>query len=203
VAEWKPARVSAKMQAKKPVRAKTAPKAARKSPASAGKAKHAGGRPTDYNPELHPALAEAWATAGRTDKQIAEKLGISESTLNLWKKKHPEFSESQKRGRSEPDDQVERSLFERAIGYINRNAVKIFMPAGADDPVYAPYAEHVAPDVTAQIFWLKNRRPDRWRDRREFTGPDGGPLEIANLTPAERKSRIAALEAKRAGKGKA
>jgi hypothetical protein len=42
--------------------------------------------------------------------------------------------------------------------------VKIFMPAGAKKPVYAPYVEHVPPDTTAAIFWLKNRDPARWRD---------------------------------------
>ena len=52
---------------------------------------------------------------------------------------------------------VERSLYERANGY-SYDAVKIFMPAGAKKPVYAPYIEHVPPDVTAAIFWLKNRR---------------------------------------------
>jgi hypothetical protein len=58
---------------------------------------------------------------------------------------------------------VERSLYERANGY-TYDAVKIFMPAGAKKPVYAPYREHVPPDVTACIFWLKNRDPAHWRD---------------------------------------
>jgi hypothetical protein len=58
---------------------------------------------------------------------------------------------------------VERSLYERAVGY-NYEATKIFMPAGREKPVYAPYIEHVPPDVTACIFWLKNRDPENWRD---------------------------------------
>jgi hypothetical protein len=58
---------------------------------------------------------------------------------------------------------VERSLYERANGY-TYDAVKIFMPAGAKKPVYAPYREHVPPDTTAAIFWLKNRDPAHWRD---------------------------------------
>jgi hypothetical protein len=131
------------------------------------------GRPPKYNQSIHPQLAEAWAASGKTDKQISEKLGVSESTLNAWKTTHPEFSESIKRGKEAPDDQVEASLFSRAIGYNNPNAVKIFMPANAEAPVYAPYTEHYAPDVTAQIFWLKNRRPERWREKSEveFLGP--------------------------------
>src|SRR5271167_3722254 len=56
-----------------------------------------------------------------------------------------------------------RSLYQRANGY-SYDAVKIFMPAGAKKPVYAPYREHVPPDTTAAIFWLKNRDPAHWRD---------------------------------------
>jgi hypothetical protein len=77
--------------------------------------------------------------------------------------KHPQFGEALKIGKSEADDRVERSLYQRAVGY-TYPAVKIFMPAGAKAPIYAPYEEHVPPDVTAGIFWSKNRRPDKWRD---------------------------------------
>jgi hypothetical protein len=58
-------------------------------------------------------------------------------------------------------------LYERAVGY-NYEAVKIFMPAGPSTPVYAPYIEHVPPDVTACIFWLKNRDPQHWRDSQQL-----------------------------------
>jgi hypothetical protein len=76
---------------------------------------------------------------------------------------HAQFSGALKVGKNEADDRVERSLYQRAVGY-TYDAVKIFMPAGAKAPIYAPYVEHVPPDVTAVIFWSKNRRPDRWRD---------------------------------------
>lgn len=69
-----------------------------------------------------------------------------------------------KAGKGVADDRVERSLYERAAGF-RVEAVKIFMPAGAKEPVYAPYIEHHAPDTTAAIFWLKNRRPEQWRDK--------------------------------------
>jgi hypothetical protein len=42
------------------------------------------------------------------------------------------------------------------------------MPAGAKKPVYAPYIEHVPPDVTARISWLKNRDPARWREAQQL-----------------------------------
>jgi hypothetical protein len=87
------------------------------------------------------------------------------------------FCQALKAGKEAADQRVERSLYQRAVGYAH-DAVKIFMPAGASAPVYAPYVERVAPDTTAAIFWLKNRKKDEWRDvsRQEQTGPDGGPI---------------------------
>lgn len=125
-------------------------------------------RPTKYDSKVHPQLAEAWAAAGKINTEIAEKLGIAESTLRLWEKRHKAFSAALKSGRSPSDDRVERSLFERAIGYSNPNAVKIFLPQGSTEPIYAPYTEHYPPEVVACIFWLKNRRPEKWRDKQEL-----------------------------------
>src|SRR6476660_3028590 len=56
-----------------------------------------------------------------------------------------------------------RSLYQRGLGY-SYDAVKIFMPAGAKAPIYAPYTEHVPPDPTSAMFWLKNRDSEHWRD---------------------------------------
>jgi hypothetical protein len=62
---------------------------------------------------------------------------------------------------------VERSLYQRAVGY-DYESVKIFMPAGRAKPAYAKYTEHVPPDVTACIYWSKNRMPDHWRDQQQI-----------------------------------
>ena len=142
--------------------------------------KHAGGRPSKYKPEYCLAV-EALARLGWTEDRMADKIGVALSTFALWKTNYKEFSDALKAGKEEPDQAVERSLFERATGYVNKNAVKIFMPANAEEPVYAPYEEHVAPDVTAQIFWLKNRRPDRWRDRQEVE--HSGTVQIIDDIP--------------------
>jgi hypothetical protein len=76
---------------------------------------------------------------------------------------NPQISVTLKAGKAVADQRVERSLYQRAVGY-NYESCKIFMPAGHSKPVYAPYIEHVPPDVTAGIYWTKNRMPDRWRD---------------------------------------
>jgi hypothetical protein len=64
-------------------------------------------------------------------------------------------------------NRVERSLYERAVGY-NYEATKICTPANREKPVYAPYVEHIPPDVTAAIFWMKNRDPQHWRDSQQL-----------------------------------
>lgn len=130
------------------------------------------GRPSKFSEHLVLA-AEYMARAGMTDEQIAEKMGIHISTLCAWKKEYPEFSEAIKRGKDTPDDQVESALLKRALGFHNPDAVKIFMPAGADEPVYAKYSEYFPPDVMAIIYWLNNRRPRRWRKNPEESGDNG------------------------------
>jgi hypothetical protein len=87
-----------------------------------------------------------------------------EFTLRL---KYPEFLYALRAGKEVADRRVERSLYSRAVG-CNYEAVKIFMPANRSQPVYAQYIEHIPPDVTACIFWLKNRDPQHWRDNQQM-----------------------------------
>ena len=90
--------------------------------------------------------------------------GVTVKTFYNWQKEHPGFLHALKEGKEKPDAQVERSLFERATGYTH-DAVKILQYEG--QPVIVPYTERYPPDSTSMIFWLKNRRPDRWRDKSE------------------------------------
>lgn len=128
------------------------------------------GRPSKYNAEFHPKIARALALAGRTDEQIAEELGVTTSTFYLWKKTYPIFSEALSQGKAEPDAMVERSLFELATGY-EYDAEKPLVVAGpqgmGSEIQVAKYREKVPPNAASCIFWLKNRRPNRWRDKQE------------------------------------
>lgn len=134
------------------------------------------GRPTDYKAE-YAEQAKKLCQLGATDQEIADFFEVSQRTIYRWKAEHDEFCQSLKAGKEVADERVERSLFQKAIGY-EQDAVKIFMPASKEEPVYAEYREKIAPDTTAAIFWLKNRRPDLWRDKTvsEHTGADGKDL---------------------------
>jgi hypothetical protein len=125
-----------------------------------------GGRHSQFDPEFIR-RAELACRAGFTDRELAELFDVSLSAIEKWKRQHEDFRNALKVGKAEADNRVARSLYERAVGY-NYEAVKIFMPAGREKPVYAPYIEHVPPDVTAGIFWLKNRDPQHWRDSQQL-----------------------------------
>lgn len=160
-------------------KAKTAAKPKVKTIIKKNDVKRGRGQPEKINNILEIPLvdfAKLLASFGLTDEEIAPKCGISVATLNNWKKKYPEFLEAIKEAKRKPDELVERSLYQRAVGYYYQ-AEKIF--CGKDGIVTrAPYIAHCPPDVTAQIYWTKNRDPDRWRDRQEHTGKNGGPIEI-------------------------
>jgi hypothetical protein len=108
-------------------------------------------------------VARQMAYLGATDRDLAIAFNCTIKCIKDWKALHPAFGAALKLGKKEIDEGVERSLYQRAVGY-DYDAVKIFMPAGAKEPIYAPYVEHVPPDTTAAIFWLKNRKPAEWRD---------------------------------------
>ena len=119
------------------------------------------GRPSSYRPE-YVKTAKHVAKLGATDADLARIFGVSDATIDNWKAQHPDFLGSLKAGKEAADARVERALYQRATGY-SYDAVKIFcFKDGKITKV--PYRVHVPPDVTAQIFWLKNRKPAEWRD---------------------------------------
>lgn len=108
---------------------------------------------------------EGWARDGLTDKQVAHNMNIAESTLHEWKKKYSVLSESLKRGKEVVDRQVENALLKRALGYEFKETTQELTEDGMR--VTKVIIKQQAPDTTAQIFWLKNRKPQEWRDKQE------------------------------------
>ncbi len=121
-------------------------------------------------------LLEGWARDGLTDEQIAEKIGINRATLYDWKKKYPNISNALKKGKEVVDIQVENALLKRALGYeFQEERVE---RSDKDGVKIVQTIKHVPPDTTAQIFWLKNRRPDKYRNKPEPVPDDGGGVQI-------------------------
>ena len=141
------------------------------------------GRPSDYK-DSFPEQARKLCCLGATDQELADFFDVDVRTIYRWKHEHDAFCQALKAGKDEADERVERSLYQRAIGY-EQDEVKIFMPAGADEPVYAPYRAKVAPDTTAAIFWLKNRRSKEWRDKQEVEHSGGVKVERVQITFVE------------------
>ncbi len=152
------------------------------------------GRPTLYRHSFNEQVYKL-CLAGLTDKKLADFFGISESTLNLWKVKHPEFMESMKSGKEIADAEVAASLYGRAIGY-TYDAVHVSVFMG--EVIITPIQKHVPPDVAAQRMWMKNRQG--WRDNPDpieeidsSDFPDDDELDRRYAESLE-KSRVAALE---------
>lgn len=121
---------------------------------------------------------KAWARDGLTNLQIAHNMGITEKTLYEWANKFSEFSEALKKGKEVVDIEVENALYRKALGYnaTIRKTFKVKETIYSDsgkkikevEKLEVGYDEvHVPADTTAQIFWLKNRKPDVWRDKVE------------------------------------
>lgn len=121
------------------------------------------GRPTVFKPE-YVAQAESLCQLGATEADLANFFNVSTVTLWRWRSKYADFCNALKVGKDAADQRVISSLYHRATGY-TYDAVKIFPPAGKrKTPLIVPYKEHVPPDTTAAIFWLKNRKRKDWSD---------------------------------------
>lgn len=123
-------------------------------------------RLTKYDDKRTPYLSKMLARKGLVDREIAEVMEINISTLNRWKTLHPKFKDSLKEGKEASDAEVEDSLYKKAIGY---EVTKKIIEKDAEGKIIKKRIERwkVAPDITAMIFWLKNRQPGKWRDQKQ------------------------------------
>lgn len=121
------------------------------------------GRPTLYRGDIHPAFAAHLAQEGKTEDEIAERLGVNRSTLVEWKNKYPEFSNAMKSNKEEADSVVEQSLYRKAV----------------------------QGDVIACRYWLSNRQPAKWREKQEVeqsgTVKVEGKIEVLSLEDVTKK----------------
>lgn len=126
---------------------------------------------------------EGWARDGLTDEQIAGNMGIGYSTLQTWKSKYQDIRDTLKKGKEVVDLQVENALLKRALGY---HYDEITMENGIETK---RVTKEVISDTTAQIFWLKNRRPDKWRDKQDLQVSGALETEQSKLDDLIRQMR--------------
>ena len=129
---------------------------------------------------------EGWARDGLTDEQIAHNMGIAYSTLREWRDSYSALSAALKRGKEVVDRMVENALLKRALGYEYEEVSEKFEGGVLTERKVTK--KQVVPDTTAQIFWLKNRKPIDWRDKRNtndldnVSDVDDGFMDALNAT---------------------
>lgn len=108
-------------------------------------------------------LVKGWAREGLIDEQIAHNMGVSYSTFRDWCIKFPALSESLKAGKAPVDYEVENALLKSALGYEYEEVITEMYGDGKKH--VKKVRKYMPPNVTAQIFWLKNRKPDKFREK--------------------------------------
>lgn len=173
----------------------------------AAKPRRGRGQPTKYDPDRMLPVVRSMAKLGATDLEIAQALRVSLGTVELWCRTHKEFLRAVKPPKAVADDRAERSLYRSATGY-SYDSEELFLvdvvevrkipgKNPKDKPttlttrtkrvLREPIIKHEAPRPISLIFWLKNRRKDRWRDFKatELSTPPGKPFEVAHGGPGE------------------
>lgn len=123
-----------------------------------------------YRAEYHDDWAWSLSLKGATDEEMAQAFGISRKTLYTWRQKHESFNEAIERGKNVADSKVERSLYERAIGFETTDTEKtIDMDKdGNPKPVRIKNTTRkIVPDTMAIMYWLNNRKRGQWSQRQE------------------------------------
>ncbi len=134
-------------------------------------------------------VLEGLARDGLTDEQISQKIGIGTTTFYRWQEQFREIRDAIKKGKAPVDVQVENALLKRALGYEYEETITEMEEVSGGKPKkhIRKVTKHMPPDTTAQIFWLKNRRPDRWRDKIENVQTVGNEL-LESLMRLERSA---------------
>lgn len=124
-----------------------------------------------YETDVKPRLVEieAWKRDGLTNEQIMKNLGIGRDSFYRYKDKYSEFSDALKKGKEVADIEVENALFKRAIGYKYKEVIKEVKEIDGKKSIYIKEVIKEMPgDVAAQIFWLKNRKSNKWKDKQDI-----------------------------------
>ncbi len=151
------------------------------------------GRPKTFTPDWHVPKAEALCRLGATQAQIADIFDVDVRTVEKWRVQYPDFNRALKVGGVPADDAVEMTLYRRALGYQTVETEKTYELAEVEDPETGELkvfkkltgvkekVREVPPDTTAALFWLKNRRPEQWRESYQHTVVDADEITTEQL----------------------
>lgn len=134
-------------------------------------------------------LVQGWARDGLTDEQIAKNIGIAPRTYYEWQERFPQFRQAIKKGKAPVDIEVENALLKRALGYEYEETITEIeeVEEGRQKKHIRRIRKHMPPDVGAIVFWLKNRKPGKWRDKIE-AAPETGNELLQSLLDLERQA---------------
>ena len=145
-----------------------------------------GGRPTDYKPE-NAEIARHACMLGASNETLAERFAVTRRTIDNWIATIPEFGDAVREGRQLADESVVAALYARATG-MERTAIRV--TSGGAEPVTTTHTVQALPDVRACIFWLRNRRPEKWRESRPPLHEEEDGRDLAReLEDAEERMR--------------
>jgi len=146
--------------------------------------KHPGGRPTKYKPE-YAEQAYKLCLLGATNEELADFFHVAVSTIHVWRDAYQEFSDAIQSAKDMADANVAESLYKRATGYV---APDVHVASYMGQSIVTPIEKHYPPDTAAAFIWLKNRQPEKWRDKKEVE--HSGRLEIQEVTLDDLESAI-------------
>lgn len=134
-------------------------------------------------------LVQGWARDGLTDEQIAKNIGIAPRTYYEWQERFPQFRQAIKKGKAPVDIEVENALLKRALGYEYEETITEIeeVEEGRQKKHIRRIRKHMPPDVGAIVFWLKNRKSGKWRDKIE-AAPETENELLQSLLDLERRS---------------
>ncbi len=166
-------------------------------PASEQKPKRPVGRPRTPFDESYITIARELMAAGFTRERLAIELGIGDDLLKDWEKRYPEFAGAIRAGAIIADSAMELSTYKRGQGYDTTEVHHEIIHDENNQPIRTVKREikrHVPGDPRCQIFWLRNRRPDRWREGAETEQAIN--LFVGQMTPEQKatRERIAAMK---------
>lgn len=136
------------------------------------------GRPPVYDRKFAK-TAQKLCRLGATNADLADAFAVDIRTIQRWLVSHDDFCHAIKIGKDAANQRVNRSLFERAVGYTFDS---VHFSSYEGNVTQTPYREHVPPDIGAIVWWQKNREPDLWRERRGDDNPAGNTLNIERAT---------------------